>query len=127
MRPAIELLLILALLISIAFLVTRGISEVRAQREELEAKISELLGREEVTLADFIEALGEPRSISVVTCEGTKCIKAAWDLSYATRECWKRLVVILNEEEKRIFYSEMQDLTVISREDGEARCIEAPN
>jgi len=41
-------------------------------------------------------------------------------------ECWKRLVVILNEEAERVFYSELIDLVVASRSEEGTRCIEAP-
>lgn len=126
MRDILAFLLGLALIISMAVLITRGTAEVIAQREALEAKIEDLLEREEVTLADFIEALGEPQSLDTVTCQGAKCLKASWDLSYATRDCWKRLSVVINEQQKSIFFAELIDLAVIERKGEEIRCVEAP-
>ena len=126
MRELLAFLLGLALIVSIAFLIVRGTAEVTQQREQLEMKIKDLLERDGVTLAHFIEALGAPKSVNVVTCSGTKCIRATWDLSYATRDCWKRLSVVLNEEQRSVFFAEMTDLMVIERQGRETRCAEAP-
>lgn len=126
MRDIVAFLLALALIISIAVLITRGTAEVIAQREALEAKIDDLLEREQVTLADFIEAFGEPQSLEAVTCQGAKCLKATWDLSYATRDCWKRLSVVINEQQRSVFFAELIDLAVIERKDNQVRCVEAP-
>ncbi len=126
MRPVWEMLLILALIVSIGLLVSRSVTETRAQQDQLEAKIQELLQREEVALADFIEALGEPDGLSVVTCDGTKCVRAFWDLSYAFRECWKRLIVVLHEEKKRVFFAETKELVVIQKTPEETRCAQVP-
>jgi len=126
MRELLAFLLGLALIVSIAFLIVRGTAEVTQQRQQLETKIADLLERDNVTLAHFIEAFGEPKSVNVVTCGGTKCIRAIWDLSYATLQCWKRLTVVLNEEQRNIFFAELTDLIVIERQGNEARCAEAP-
>lgn len=126
MRDILGVLLGLAIIISIALLLTRGNAEVTAQREQLESKIADLLEREEVTLADFVEAFGEPKSLDVVTCQGEKCLRAIWDLSYSTRVCWKRLSVVLDEQQKGVFFAELKDLIVIERKGEETRCAEAP-
>jgi hypothetical protein len=126
MREMLMLLLTLALAVMIAFLVVRSSTEAAQQRERLETRIKELLQREQVTLADFLEAFGEPRSVTSVACEGTTCLKASWDLSYATRACWKRLIVVLNEQTRKVFFAEQKNLAVIEREGSNVRCVEAP-
>jgi hypothetical protein len=126
MQETLQLLLVVAVITIIAFLITQSTSDAVQQRIRLEEQIQELLVQDEVTLADFIDVLGQPKSIETVTCEGTKCIKAVWDLSYATVECWKRLVVVLNEEKRRVFFSEFIDLVVVQRSLEGVRCVEAP-
>ncbi|OGF53305.1 MAG: hypothetical protein A2Z21_10585 [Candidatus Fraserbacteria bacterium RBG_16_55_9] len=126
MRDILGVLLGVAIIISIALLITRGNAEVTAQREQLESKIEDLLQREEVALTDFIKAFGEPQSLGVVTCQGENCLKASWDLSYSTRVCWKRLSVVLNEQKKNVFFAELKDLVVIERKGEDTRCAEAP-
>lgn len=126
MRELLQLVLAVAVVTVLAFLIVQTTTDAVSQRERLIETIEDLLTRESVTLIDFIEALGQPKSLEPVTCDGAKCVKAVWDLSYASVECWKRLVVILNEEAERVFYSELTDLVVVSRSEEGARCIEAP-
>ncbi len=126
MQETLQLLLVVAVITIIAFLITQSTSDAVEQRFRLEEQIQKLLVRDEVTLTDFIDVMGQPKSIEAVTCEGTKCIKAIWDLSYATVECWKRLVVVLNEEKRQVFFSEFLDLAVAERSIEGVRCVEAP-
>lgn len=126
MQETLQLLLAVAVITILAFLITQSTSDAVQQRIRLEEQIEGLLMRDEVTLTDFIDVLGQPRSLETVTCEGVKCIKAVWDLSYATVECWKRLVVVLNEEKRRVFFSEFIDLVVAERSLEGVRCVEAP-
>ncbi len=126
MRELLQLVLVAAVIGVFAFLITQTATDAVSQRERLLDTLDDLLTRESVTLVDFIEALGQPKSLETVTCEGVKCIKAVWDLSYATVECWKRLIVILNEEEQSVFYSELIDLVVLRRSEEGTRCVEAP-
>lgn len=126
MRPVIEFLVALIVVISLAVLISEGTVETVKQRDELQEKIDELLGREAVTLTDFVDAFGAPDDLTKVTCEGEACLKAIWDLSTATRRCWKRLVVVLSEGKRRIFMAETREIASVGQPPEEVRCVEVP-
>lgn len=121
-----EFALVVAVLAVLALTIAQSTTRIAEERIQLKEQIEALLKRDEVTLVDFVELLGNPDEMEIVTCDGAKCVKAVWDLSYGTVECWKRLVVVLKEETKRVFYSEFIDLIVIERTEEGAICREAP-
>ena len=101
----------------------------KQRQAELEQRVRELAGRESVTLTDFIALLGDPDSVSRVSCGGSQCLKAIWDLSFLFVECWKRLIVVLDEEQQRVFlleYKDLEAMEVVREGEEEVLCVEVP-
>ncbi len=112
-------LVIVAVLGALMFTLTAKVVNYSLEQEQKAATdatavIEELVKRDPVALGDFIEKLGEPDIVSNVTCEQSRCIKARWDISTLFTQCWKRLEVILREEEKKLFYYELVPLREIT-------------
>lgn len=127
MRPVLEFILALSLIVALAFLISKGTMESAVQRQELQEKIESLLGQDEVTLTDLVAELGQPDELTTATCEGAQCLKAIWDLSLPTWACWRRLIVVLNERQRTVFFSEMKEIIPVGDSKDRLRCIEAPN
>ena len=121
-----EFALAIAVVAVLALSIAQSATRLAERRVQLEERVEALLERDAVTLLDFVELLGDPDELAVVACDGAKCVKAVWNLSYKSVDCWKRLVVVLNEEERRVFYAEWVDLIVIERTEAGAVCREAP-
>lgn len=111
--------LVMALVIGgiMFFLTTKVITYTLEQEqqaaEEVMASIDEVVALEELSLSDFIERFGEPENVNNVVCEQARCLKAHWILGTVFTDCWKKLEVILNEEERKLFYYELQDMQEI--------------
>jgi hypothetical protein len=109
--------------------VNYSLEQEKKAADEATATIDSLVKLDHVALSDFIEKLGEPDNVTNVMCEQNRCIKARWDISTVYVRCWKRLQVILNEEQKTLFYSEVIALKEIKVKDGSVEsemCAEAP-
>jgi hypothetical protein len=108
MRSPSEIVIVLGLLIAILLISTRIATTV--EQDKLTDRITSLLQLKRGSIADFVEVLGEPKTVAAITCAGVKCTRAVWDLSLPTRPCWRRVVVVINEEEKTVFMAFMENL-----------------
>ena len=118
MQNALTSLIMLALMLAIGavlFVATTKVVNYSLEQEtiaaeEMQLQIDEVLARESFSLSDFVEKFGEPNNVNTVNCAEERCIKARWDLSTRFVLCWKKLEVVLNEDQQSLYYYEVGDL-----------------
>jgi len=115
---SVVVLVLVVVLGALMFMLTAKVVSYSLEQEqkaasEAMATIDELVKRDPVALGDFIEKFGEPDQVTNVTCEGSRCIKARWDLTTVFARCWQRLEVVLKEEDKKLFFYELVPLEEI--------------
>jgi hypothetical protein len=126
--------LVLALILGglMFFLTTKVISysieQEKMAAEDVKNSIDEVLEMDKISLSDFIERFGEPENVNNVTCRESRCLKASWILGTIFTDCWKKLEIILDEEQENLFHKElldMRELEVTQDEREIVLCIEA--
>lgn len=124
MRSVVEFFVALAVVIGLATAIASSVAPPTTTRSERQARIDELLSRDEVELVDFVAAFGPPQRITEVPCAGASCIRAQWDLSLGSRMCWRRLIVVLNEAERTIFRAQQVPIAPVGNPEEGLRCKE---
>ena len=112
---SVVVLVLMLVLGSVLFVATTKVIDYSLKQEEIAAdemllQIDEVLARDDFTLSDFIVKFGEPTSVNTVSCAEDRCVKAYWDLSTRFVLCWKRLEVVINEDNESLHYYEISDL-----------------
>lgn len=77
------------------------------------AKVNALAEKQQGTLADYSQILGEPKTLRRVACAGAQCTRAVWDISPRGKPCWKRFIVVLNDQNQQVFMTLTEELRLV--------------